>query len=116
MEYFENYYKDKGLWERMSKGLIDIEEYHKSEEYGLLSTKEQEEVDKEISTFNKNILDSIKFYPYPGDNYKEPQEILNSIETINEVAKLLSENSTVDKGIMNLTVYPKFNGKETRGL
>lgn len=44
------------------------------------------------------------------------QLFLNSITDFDEAAGWLSRNSFAEGGIMNLTVYPKFNGKETRGF
>lgn len=84
MEFYEKHYRDNGLWEEMTKAMIDINEYHKSEKYQRLNNKERQRVNAEILSYNKAILDSIKSYPYPGPNYKAPQEVLDSISVIED--------------------------------
>ena len=64
MEFYERYYKKNGLWEKMTKGMVDIEEYHKTKEYQALSSKEKVIMDKEIEEMNRIIESQISFYPY----------------------------------------------------
>ena len=84
MEFYEKYYRDNGLWEEMTEAMIDINEYHKSEKYQRLNNKERQRVDAEMLSYNKVVLDSIKFYPYPGPNYKVSQKVLDSISVIED--------------------------------
>ena len=64
MEYYEKYYREKGLWKKMTQGMIDIDEYHNSNEYQALSDIKKMAVDKEIEEINRVIESQISFYPY----------------------------------------------------
>ena len=71
MEYYEKYYREKGLWEKMTQGMIDIDEYHKSKKYQALSSAEKSIVDKEIEEINRVIKSQIAFYPYGWERYEK---------------------------------------------
>ena len=85
MEFYERYYRKNGLWGKMTKGMVDIEEYHKTKEYQALSSKEKVIMDKEIEEMNRVIESQIVFFPY-GDKNKEmvSQNTDKYIEFINE--------------------------------
>ena len=69
MEYYEKYYRENGLWERITKGMVDIDEYHKSKEYQVLSSLEKVIMDKEIEEMNRVIEFQIAFYPYGYESF-----------------------------------------------
>ena len=61
MEFYERYYRKNGLWGKMTKGMVDTEEYHKTKEYQALSSKEKVIMDKEIEEMNRVIELQIVF-------------------------------------------------------
>lgn len=90
MEYYEMLYRKMGLWEEMTKGMVDIDEYHKSKKYQALSSAEKSIMDKEIEEINRVIKSQIAFYPY---EYKPNEEYLKIIYgTDTEEARMDTES------------------------
>lgn len=71
MEYYEMFYRKMGLWKEVTKGMVDIDEYHKSKKYQALSSAEKSIMDKEIEEINRVIKSQIAFYPYGWEKYEK---------------------------------------------
>jgi len=96
MDFYEEYYRKNGLWEEMTKGMINIDEYHKSKEYQALSSIEKAAKDKEIEEFNKAIKGQISFYPYGSQELMGDEKLLKKINDAAEdyIKKLVDGNTT----------------------
>jgi hypothetical protein len=96
MHYYEEFYRKHGLWEEMTKGMINIDEYHKSKEYQSLNNIEKAAIDKEIEEFNKAIKGQIAFYPYGSQELMGDEKLLKKINDVAEdyIKKLVDGNAT----------------------
>ena len=92
MDFYEEYYRKNGLLEKLTKEAINISKYHKSKEYQALSSKEQEDIEKEEEELNKAIKSQMTFYPYGSQELMGDEKLLK--KTYDVLREYLKHNNS----------------------